>query len=46
MGAANGAAARVGGGAGVAGSGGWTRASMAVVVGAGGRHSAEAGAQA
>ena len=46
VGAANGAAARVGGGAGVAGSGGWTRASMAVVVGAGGRHSAEAGAQA
>ena len=41
-------AARVGGGAGVAGSGGWTRPGRAVVeVGAGGRHGAEqAGAQA
>eukprot|EP00964_Phaeocystis_antarctica_P039344 scaffold22499_cov42-Phaeocystis_antarctica.AAC.1 len=40
-------AARVGGGAGVAGSGGWTRPGTAEVeVGAGGRHGAEAGAQA
>ena len=44
-GAADGAA-RVGGGAGVAGSGGWTRLGTAVVVGAGGRHAAEVGAQA
>ena len=44
-GAADGAAS-VGGGAGVAGSGGWTRPGMAVVVGAGGRHAAEVGAQA
>ena len=39
-------AARVGASAGVAGSGGWTRPGTAVVVGAGGRHGAEAGAQA
>ena len=39
-------AARVGGGAGVAGSSGWTRPGTVVVVGAGGRHSAEARAQA
>ena len=45
MGAADGAA-RVGGGTGVARSGGWTRPGTAVVVGAGGRHGAEAGAQA
>ena len=44
-GAADGAAS-VGGGAGVAGSGGWTRPGMAVVVGAGGRHGDEVGAQA
>ena len=45
VGAADGAA-RVGGGTGVARSGGWTRPGTAVVVGAGGRHGAEAGAQA
>ena len=46
MGVADGAA-RVGGDAGmVAGSGGWTRPGTAVVVGAVGRHAAEAGAQA
>ena len=45
VGAADGAA-RVGGGAGVAGSSGWTRPGTVVVVGAGGRHGAEAGAQA
>ena len=39
-------AARVGGGAGVAGSSGWTRPGTVVVVGAGGRHGAEARAQA
>ena len=40
-------ASRVGGGAGVvAGSSGWTRPGSAVVVGAGGRHGAETGAQA
>ena len=39
-------AARVGGGAGVAGSSGWTRPGTVVVVGAGGRHGAEAWAQA
>ena len=39
-------AARVGGSAGVAGSSGWTRPGTVVVVGAGGRHGAEAGAQA
>eukprot|EP00964_Phaeocystis_antarctica_P050221 scaffold29127_cov78-Phaeocystis_antarctica.AAC.2 len=44
-GAADGAAS-VGGGAGVAGSGGWTRPGTAVVVGAGGRHAAEVRAQA
>ena len=36
----------VGGGADVAGSGGWTRPGTVVVVGAGGRYGAEAGAQA
>ena len=45
VGAADGAA-RVGGGTGVARSGGWTRPGTAVVVGAGGRHGAEARAQA
>ena len=45
VGAADGVA-RVGGGAGVAGSGGWTRPGTAVVVGAEGRHGAESGAQA
>ena len=45
VGAADGAA-RVGGGAGVAGSGGWTRPGTEVVVGAGTRHSDEVGAQA
>ena len=39
-------AARVGGGAGVAGSSGWTRPGTVVVLGAGGRHGAEARAQA
>ena len=45
VGAADGAA-RVGGGVSVAGSGGWTRSGTAVVLGAEGRHSAEAGTQA
>ena len=45
VGAADGAA-RVGGGAGVAGSGGWTRPGTEVVVGAGTRHGDEVGAQA
>ena len=45
VGAADGAA-RVGGGVGVAGSGGWTRPGTAVALGAEGRHSAEAGTQA
>ena len=45
VGAADGAA-RVGGGVGVAGSGGWTRPGTVVVVGAGGKYGAEAGAQA
>ena len=39
-------AARVGGGVGVAGSGGWTRPGTAVVVGAESRHDTEVGAQA
>ena len=39
-------AASVGGGADVAGSGGWNRPGTAVVVGAAGRHSDEVGAQA
>ena len=39
-------AASVGGGAGVAGSGGWTRPGTAVVIGVEGRHGAEVGAQA
>ena len=39
-------AARVGGGAGEAGSSGWTRPGKAVMVGAGGKHGAEAGPQA
>eukprot|EP00964_Phaeocystis_antarctica_P006935 scaffold3748_cov55-Phaeocystis_antarctica.AAC.2 len=45
VGAADGAA-RVGGGVGVAGSGGWNCPGTTAVVGAGGRHGAEAGAQA
>ena len=45
VGAADGAA-RVVGGTTVAGSGTWTRPGTAVVVGAGGRHGAEAGTQA
>ena len=45
VGAADGAA-RVGGGAGVAGSGGWNRPGTTAMVGAGGRHGAEVGAQA